>query len=83
MIEVTIYSKPDCHLCEEAKAVLHRAQRQVPFALREINIEEDAEAYAAYKEQIPVIFVAGKKAFKYRVSEDELLRRLKRARECY
>ena len=80
MIEVTIYSKPDCHLCEEAKEVLLKAQRQEPFVLKEINIEEDAEADTAFKEQIPVIFIAGRKAFKYRVGERELLQRLRRER---
>jgi glutaredoxin len=78
MIEVTIYSKPGCHLCDEAKAVLLKVQCEEPFVLREVNIEEEAEAWAAFKEEIPVIFVAGRKAFKYRVSEREFLQRLRR-----
>ena len=78
MIEVTIYSKPGCHLCDVAKDVLMNALRVEPFVLREINIEEDAEAWEAYKESIPVIFVAGKKAFKFRVGEGEFLERLRR-----
>jgi glutaredoxin len=78
MIEITIYSKPGCHLCDEAKAVLRRAQRQEPFLLREVNIEEDKEAWEAFKEEIPVIFIAGRKAFKYHVSEQDLLQRLRR-----
>jgi glutaredoxin len=82
LIEVTIYSKPDCHLCDEAKAVLLEVQRQEPFILREVNIEEDAETREAFKEEIPVIFIAGRKAFKYRVGERELLKRLQRARRA-
>ena len=78
MIEVTIYSKPGCHLCDEAKAVLLKVQRAEPFILREINIEEDAAAWEAFKEEIPVIFIAGRKAFKYHVSEREFLQRLRR-----
>lgn len=80
MIEVTIYSKPGCHLCDETKAVLLKVQREEPFVLREINIEEDAEAWEAFKEEIPVILIGGRKAFKYHVSERELLQRLRRER---
>jgi len=82
MTEVTIYSKPGCHLCDEAKAVLLKVRRQEPFALQEVNIEEHPEAFAAFKEEVPVIFVAGRKAFKYRVGERELLRRLQRERQA-
>ena len=78
--EVVIYSRPGCHLCDEAKAVIQRVRRREPFALREVNIDEDAEARAAYGGEIPVIFVAGRKAFKYRVGERELLARLRRER---
>ena len=80
MVEVTIYSKPGCHLCDEAKAVLLRAQREEPFVLREVNIEKNADAMEAFKESIPVIFIAGKKAFKYHVSEHAFLERLRRQR---
>jgi glutaredoxin len=78
MINVTIYSKPGCHLCDVAKDVLLKVQRVEPFVLREVNIEEDPEARELYKESIPVIFVGGKKAFKFRVGEAEFLQRLRR-----
>jgi glutaredoxin len=79
MIEVIIYSKPGCHLCDEAKAVLLQAQQEEPFVLREVNIEEDAAAWEAFKEEIPVIFIAGRKAFKYHVGARALRQRLRRA----
>ena len=81
MIEVTIYSKPGCHLCDVAKAVLLKVQRREPFVLREINIEDDPATFEAYRESIPVIFVAGHKAFKFRVTEDEFRERLRRERQ--
>jgi len=81
MIEVTIYSKPGCHLCDVAKDVLVEVQREEPFVLREVNIEDDPADFEAYKESIPVIFVDGSKAFKFRVTRRELLDRLRRARE--
>ena len=78
MIEVTIYSKPGCHLCEVAKGVLLNVQRGDPFVLREINIEDDPAVFETYKESIPVIFVGAHKAFKFRVTEDEFRDRLRR-----
>lgn len=77
MHEVIVYSKPDCCVCEEVKEKLRSLQQTHPFAWREINILEDADAYAKFKEEIPVVFVNGKKAFKYRVDEKEFVRRLR------
>jgi glutaredoxin len=78
MATVELYGKPDCCLCDEAKRVLRRVQHEVPFELREIDISGDAALERAYGEQIPVVMVAGRKAFKFRVDEAELRRRLAR-----
>lgn len=78
-IRVEIYSKPDCHLCEEAKAILKKAQGTYDFELSEIDIREDSQIYEEYKEKIPFIFINGKKAFKYRVDPESLARKLKYA----
>ncbi|RMF83717.1 MAG: glutaredoxin family protein [Nitrospinota bacterium] len=80
MIRVEIYSKPDCHLCEEAKAVLQEVQAEIPFTLLEIDIRSDPELYRRYEWEIPVIFINGRKAFKYRVEKRALIRRLQRER---
>ncbi|MBI4538284.1 MAG: glutaredoxin family protein [Gemmatimonadetes bacterium] len=76
---IEIFTKRDCHLCDVAKAALLRVQREVPFELREIDIESSAELYVAYKERIPVIAIDGKPAFQFRVDEERLRRRLGRA----
>lgn len=78
-LQVDVYSKPDCCLCDEAKDVLRRVQADQPFVLREVDIESDPELMARYGEEIPVVFVAGRKAFKYRVDEAELRHKLARA----
>jgi len=75
---VEIYSKRDCCLCDQAKAVLDRVRAEVPFELVEVDIEGDAELMERYRTEIPVVFVGGRKAFKYRVDEAELRRRLAR-----
>lgn len=76
MIEVVVYSKHDCHLCEEVKAQLARLRQAFPFELREVNILEDPENFEKYREEIPVVFVNSKKAFKYKLDEKDFLRRV-------
>lgn len=80
MLVVEIYSRPDCHLCEVAKAVIATVQTgaQPPFELREIDISDDPELEQRFGLEIPVVFIAGRKAFKYRVDEDELRDKLRR-----
>jgi glutaredoxin len=77
-IDVAIYSRPGCHLCDEAKETIERVRRRVQFGLRVINIETDAELVKEYGEQIPVVLINGNKAFKYRVDEAEFEKRVKR-----
>lgn len=77
-VQIDIYSRPGCHLCDDAKEVVERLQARYPFALRVINIETDPELEKAYGEQIPVVFINGNKAFKYHVDEHELIEKVKR-----
>ena len=74
MIALTIYSRPGCHLCDEMKAVVRRVAQAVPLTLDEIDISTDAELEALYGLEIPVLMVEGKKAAKYRITDDELVR---------
>ena len=80
MDEVVVYSKPDCCLCDEVKAQLRKLEKTHSFRWREVNIIEDQETFQKFSEEIPVVFINGKKAFKYRLDEKEFLRRLRRAR---
>ena len=76
MTEVVVYSKPGCCLCDEVKEKLKRLQASHAFNLREVNILEDPEAQRKFKEEIPVVFINGKKAFKYRLDEKQFLKKL-------
>jgi glutaredoxin len=76
--EVVLYTKPGCRLCDEVKQRLQALRQKQPFSLREINILEDSDAHERFKDEIPVVFVNGKKAFKYHLDEGEFLRRLTR-----
>lgn len=73
---LVLYGKTGCHLCEEMKGVIERVAAFVPLELREVDIAGDLELLERYGEEIPVLFVDGRKAFKFRVSENELRRRL-------
>jgi glutaredoxin len=77
-IQVDIYSRPGCHLCDEAKEAIERVRLRHPFGIRVINIEDDPELVRTYGMEIPVVFINGSKAFKYRVDERELEKKVKR-----
>lgn len=77
-MHIEIYSKPDCHLCDEAKAVLRAAQQKIPFTLTEIDIQSDPALFERYRYDIPVVFIDGSKAFKHRIDPKALEQRLRR-----
>ena len=80
-VPVTIFSRPGCHLCDELKTVVLRVGQSVPMAVEEIDISSDPVLEDRYGLEIPVLIVAGKKAAKYRISEEELRRVLAARRE--
>jgi glutaredoxin len=75
---VTLYTRAGCHLCDEAKQVLAAARRRVEFDYEERDIDADDELRRLYNEEVPVIAIDGRKAFKYRVDMSEFLKRLAR-----
>jgi hypothetical protein len=60
------------------KTVLAQVRRDTPFDFEEIDIETDPELESRYGQEIPVLFINGRKAFKYRLTAGELRRRLRR-----
>ena len=68
---VIIYSRPGCHLCDEAKAAIENSGLTDRFTLEEINIESDPELLRKYKYDIPVITIDGVEAFRHRVDIDQ------------
>jgi glutaredoxin len=76
VITVTLYSRPGCHLCDEARAALERARGRAAFEIDEINIETDEGLHARYLERIPVVVLDGEELFEYFVHEEALIRRI-------
>lgn len=80
--DVILYTRPGCHLCEEAKAQIRAAACADEYVLEEINITDDPALEERYGWEIPVVTINGIKAFKYRLTAAEFkskLRRLARA----
>ena len=78
-VEVRMMTAPGCHLCDNAYAVLDEARVELGFELVRVDITGDPALEAEYREQIPVVYVAGRKAFKYAVDPAELRRRVRAA----
>ena len=75
--DVTIYSRPGCHLCEEAKARIAPLLEEFGSRLTEINIDEDSQLRARYDYDVPVIFLGARKAAKHRVDIFQFRRQLR------
>ena len=77
-LRVIIYSRPVCHLCDEAKEAILSAGCGDEFVLEEINIESDEELLRKYKYDIPVIAINGVESFIHHVDPKEFKTRIKR-----
>ncbi len=77
-IELTLMTRPGCHLCEEMKEALAEAASGFEIRLREVDISQDAELERRFGSDIPVLWVNGSKAFKHRATIPELRLRLRR-----
>lgn len=73
-MHVVLYSRPGCHLCDDAREVLLAERARMPFVLEEVNIETDDELVREYGMRIPVVVIDGSERFEYRVDPDELAR---------
>jgi glutaredoxin len=74
--QVTLYTRAGCCLCDEAKLVLADARRRADFDYEEFDIDLDPELRRRYNDEVPVIAINQVKAFKYKVTRDEFLRKL-------
>jgi glutaredoxin len=74
---VTVYSKPDCHLCVKALEQLQLLRRELDFEVVEQDITADEALHRAYFERIPVLLLDGDELCEYFVDEDLLRERLR------
>jgi glutaredoxin len=71
---VTLYGRPGCHLCDDARAALERVRASHPFHLEEVDIESDDALMTRYLERIPVVALDGVELFDLFVDEEALAR---------
>ena len=77
---VVVYSRHDCCLCDEALAEIEKARAELEFDVRIVDVDGDPALVERYGHEVPVVEVDGRKAFKFRVTSRELVRRLQRRR---
>jgi glutaredoxin len=73
---VIVYSRPGCHLCDEAKLAITSAGCDDRFTFEEINIESDPELLRKYRYDIPVVMIDGAEAFRHRVDVGQFKTRI-------
>ncbi|AJF25245.1 glutaredoxin family protein [Haloarcula sp. KBTZ06] len=80
-VPVTVYTREDCHLCEEAIETIERVadDEGVAIELDLIDVDEDPDLRDEYGERVPYVFVDGSPAFKYHVVEGELREKLQQS----
>jgi glutaredoxin len=74
--QVVVYSRKGCHLCEIVKETLSKLQRRGGFTWHEVDVDSDEKLRRQFTDEVPVVFIDGRKAFKYRLDEHEFLRKL-------
>jgi glutaredoxin len=73
MTVITLYTRPGCHLCDEAReAILALREELPPYELSEVNIEQDDGLLARYLERIPVVAVYGEVVSELELKLDRL-----------
>ncbi len=78
---VVFYTKPGCHLCDEARAEIARSGCGGLYTYEEVDILSDAELTRRYGWDIPVVTVNGAFAFKHRLTRAAFRDRIRRASE--
>jgi glutaredoxin len=72
MTEITLYGKPGCCLCDEARRAIETVRARRPFELTEVDVSTDPVLHARYGERIPVVTLNGREAFELGLTATEL-----------
>lgn len=79
--DVTLYTRPGCHLCEEAKVEMAPILREFGAVLREVNVDADAVLQQRFGNDVPVVFIGPREAARHRVNATEFRKLLARAEQ--
>jgi glutaredoxin len=78
MIELVLYTRADCELCHEMETLVEQERARFAARMDRIEIDGNSELEERFGQEVPVLFVNGRKAFKYRCTARELRKRLSR-----
>jgi glutaredoxin len=70
-VRVILYTRPGCHLCDDAKEAMIAAGCADEYTLDEVNIESEPGLLRSYRHEIPVVLINGLEAFRHRVVSQE------------
>ena len=75
---VVLYTRAGCHLCDQVKATLTRLEKRggLSFVWTEVDVDSEPDLQQRFTDQVPIVSIDGKKAFKYSMSERDFLRAL-------
>jgi glutaredoxin len=73
-LRLELYTRPGCHLGNDLRAVCERLAGEIAFEFTEVNVEEDPTLHARFVREVPILFVDGRLAVRFRTSERELRR---------
>jgi hypothetical protein len=76
-LRLTLITRHDCHLCDEMAAVVALVARETEATVEVRDVDADPELHARHTDEVPVLLIEGRKAFKYRVTAADLRRRLR------
>lgn len=72
MVDIVLYSREGCHLCEHARDVIVSLQKEFPLSLTEIDIDETRSLKKKYGLKIPVVAINGRVVFESKIDTDQL-----------
>lgn len=83
-VEVIVYSRANCHLCDLVKEVIGAARRRhrLDIAVTEIDIDQHAELRDRFDWRVPVVSIAGREVFEYRIDQQSFVAAVERAAEA-
>ena len=71
-VGITLYTRKECCLCEEMKGVVVPIAQETGASVEEVDVDASPDLQQKYGDEVPVLFINGRKAFKYRVGAKEL-----------
>jgi glutaredoxin len=75
---VTLITRVDCHLCEDAEATLRRLAGELGFGYEELDVDADPARRAEYSDRVPVVLIDGREHGYWRVEEARFRRAVMR-----